>query len=147
MKRTLAITSLLVALAALAWVDRAARSAEPINSADAEAIHAVVQSQLDAFAKDDAETAFELASPDTRVKFGSPYNFLQLIKLHYNPIYRHRLALFSDPEVIDGATIQVVRLTDGDNQVWLAIYRMRSDPGGAWKVDDCQLLRTTSIAT
>ena len=105
-----------------------------------------VETQLDAFAEDDAVGAFELATSDTQTKIGSPDNFLHLVKKHYNPIYRHQIVIFSSPEVIEGETIQLVRVTDRDSHVWLAIYRMQRETDGSWKIDGCQLLETTSIS-
>lgn len=146
MKRMLAVACLIVGLASPGWGGGAAVADDGISAADALAIHVAVQSQLDAFAQDDAAGAFELATADTQTRIGSPDRFLLLVKTHYNPIYRNRSALFSNPELIAGETIQVVRLTDGDNKVWLAVYRMQWEPNGAWKIDGCQLLETTSIA-
>ena len=117
-----------------------------IKPDDAQAIHVIVQSQLNALAEDDAAGAFALATMSTRTRLGNPDNFLRLIKEEYKPIYRHRLALFSAPEIIDGNIIQVVRLTDGENHVWLAVYQMVKEAGGEWRVDGCQLLETTSIS-
>ena len=144
MKHLLAMTGLLVGLGASCLMSGA--MAVEMSAADEEAIHVVVQSQLDAFAEDDAVSAFALATLATRVQFGSPDNFLHMVKQHYNPIYRNRLALFSDPEVIDGTTIQIVRLTDRDSHVWLAVYKMQRQDDGSWKIDGCQLLETTSIS-
>jgi hypothetical protein len=117
-----------------------------VSPADAVAIHAVVQTQLDAFADDDAVAAFELATADTQTKVGSADNFLHMVKKHYNPIYRHQTVIFSHPEVIEGETIQLVRLTDRDSHVWLAIFRMQREMDGTWKIDNCHLLETTSIS-
>jgi hypothetical protein len=144
MKHLLAKVGLLIGLNVSCLICDAMVTA--ISAADEEAIHAVVQSQLDAFAEDDAVSAFELATPATRVQFGNPDNFLLMVKQHYSPIYRNRLALFSGPEVIEGTTIQIVRLTDRDSRVWLAIYKMLRDDDGSWKIDGCQLLETTSIS-
>lgn len=144
MKHFLVKIGLVIGLAASSLISGA--MAVEISAADEEAIHAVVQSQLDAFAEDDAVSAFALATRATRVRFGNPDNFLHMVKQHYNPIYRNRLALFSNPEVIDGMMIQIVRLTDRDSQVWLAVYKMQQDDDGSWKIDDCQLLETTSIS-
>lgn len=146
MKRILAMAGLIAGLTAPGWVGGAAVTDEEISAADAQAIHVAVQAQLDAFAEDDAVGAFQLATTDTQTRIGTPDRFLNLVKKHYNPIYRHQLALFSDPEVIGGETIQVVRLTDRDSRVWLAVYRMQWETDGAWKIDGCQLLETTSTA-
>jgi hypothetical protein len=124
-------------------------AAEPveITGRDAEAIHAVVQSQLDAFAEDDAAKAFDLSSASTRKLLGSPDRFLRMIKAEYPAIYRHRRAIFLAPQMLDGAALQVVRLTDGDNNVWVAIYRMAFEQQeGKWKIDGCSLLETTSVS-
>lgn len=145
MKRLVLVAlSLLTGLAA-SW-GMSAAAAEAINSADAQEIRAVVQSQLDAFAADDAEKAFALSTSSTREQLGNPESFLRLIKEQYTPIYRHRFAIFSMPEIIDGNTLQIVRLTDSDNLVWLAIYRVQQEVDGSWKIDGCKLLETTSIS-
>lgn len=117
-----------------------------LNSADVRAIHGVIQSQIQALAQDDAVGAFDLASPDAKERLGTPENFLQIIKEHYSPIYRHRLALFSPPENINGNIIQIVRLTTRDSHVWLAVYRMQRDTEGRWRVDGCQLFETGSVS-
>jgi hypothetical protein len=117
-----------------------------ITGQDAQAIHAVVQSQLDAFAEDDAAKAFALSTVSTRTLLGSADNFLRMIKYEYPPIYRHRRAIFLPPHMVDGAALQIVRLTDRENNVWVAIYRMAVEPDGKWKIDGCSLLETTSVS-
>jgi len=120
--------------------------AEEISVSDTEAIRFVVQSQLDAFAEDDAAKAFALTTSSTRSHLGTPDNFLDLVKKKYPAIYRHRRALFSMPEMVDGQAFQAVRLTDNDNFVWLAIYQMQKEFDGNWKIEDCRLLATASIS-
>lgn len=144
MKRFLATASLLVGLCAPWW--NSAAALDGITTADAIAIHEVVQSQLDALAKDDAASAFELATPEKRMQIGSADNFLRLIKEQYNPIYRYQRVMFSRPEVVDGDAIQIVRVTDGASKVWLAIFWMQQEEDSSWKIDGCQLLETTSIS-
>lgn len=145
MKHLMVVTSLLLGLLMPAWTTGAAVT-EEISADDAIAIHVAVQTQLDAFAEDDAASAFELATSDTQTKIGSADNFLHLVKKHYNPIYRHQIVIFSRPEVIEGETIQLVRVTDRDSHVWLALYHMQRETDGRWKIDGCQLFETTSIS-
>lgn len=144
MKRFLAMASLLAGLSASLWGN--AEELKAITTADAIAIHEVVQSQLDALANDDAASAFELATPEKRMLIGSPDNFLRLIKEQYNPIYRHQRALFSHPEVVNGDAIQLVRVTDSESRVWLAIFWMQQEEDSSWKIDGCQLLETSSVS-
>jgi hypothetical protein len=121
-------------------------TADELTQEDRVAIRGVVQLQLEALADDDADTAFALATADTRSKLGDPYTFLQIIKDEFRPIYRHRRALFSRPETVDGHALQIVRLTDRDNLVWVAIYQMQREMDGSWKIADCQLLETNAIS-
>lgn len=138
------LTAVLAGLILPCWLGAAI--ALGLNGADEKAIHNVVQSQLDAFAEDDAPGAFALATPDTRAQFGDPENFLDTVRQHFNPIYRHRVAHFATPEMLHGVTIQIVRLVDANSHVWFAIYRMKRDPDGTWKIDDCDLLETASVS-
>ncbi|MEN3291871.1 MAG: hypothetical protein V7642_1124 [Burkholderiales bacterium] len=145
MKRLFAIATLFIGLAA----PLRAFGAEPIGEItveDAAAIRAVVQTQIEALAEDDATGAFELTTPTKRMQIGSADNFLRMIKEQYTPIYRPQLALFSKPQVIDGNAIQVVRLTSDDRHVWVAIFWMQQGEDSYWKIDGCQLLETTSLS-
>lgn len=144
MKRLLAMACLLLGLGLPWWAD--ATAINDITPADAVAIHEAVQSQLDALANDDASGAFKLATREKRLLIGSPDNFLRLIKEQYNPIYRYQRVLFSTPQLVDGNAVQVVRVTDGESHVWLAIFWMQQEQGKNWKIDGCQLLQTTSVS-
>jgi len=147
MRRLLAlITTLLIVFGAAAPVCRAG-SVAGISIHDAIAIHATVQSQLDALANDDAVGAFQLTTAAKRMQIGTPDNFLRMIKQDYDPIYRHLVVIFFEPQVIDGDAVQVVRVTGSDSHVWVAIFWMQQEEGSGWKIDGCQLIETTSIST
>jgi hypothetical protein len=109
-------------------------------------ILSAVQTQIDALTNDDAAKAFDLTTEDTRNRLGSPDNFLKIIKEKYEPVYRHRMALYSPPQIVLGKVYQAVRLTDLDSHVWVAIYLMHKDEEGIWKIDGCQLVQTPAIA-
>lgn len=144
MKPLLATATLLVGLVGPWWTN--AMALDAITTADAIAIHDVVQLQLEALANDDADRAFELATSEKRKLIGSPDRFLQIIKEQYHPIYRYERVIFSSPEVIDGNAIQMVRVTDGNSKVWVAVFWMKEDKESRWKIDGCQLLETTSVS-
>lgn len=144
MKRLLATVSLLAALGTPWWNSAVAK--DKITGADAAAIHNVVRSQLEALSKDDAAGAFKLATSEKRMQIGSADNFLQLIKEQYPPIYHYQTVIFSRPELIDGNAIQVVRVTDSDSHVWLAIFSVQQEEDRTWKIDGCDLLETTTVS-
>lgn len=144
MKRILVIVGLLLGLAGPNWAN-----GEPIGAlttADSIAIHEVVQAQLDALAKDDAAAAFELATLEKQVLIGSADNFMRLIRERYEPIYRNKVLIFFEPEVVHGIAVQTVRVTDSYSRVWVAIFWMQQDADYKWKIDGCHLLETTNVS-
>jgi hypothetical protein len=143
-RRFLAMLILLAGLTLLPW--RSAAAGDDIPQEDRIAIMEVVQLQLEAVANDDADAAFALATTDTRRVLGDPDSFMQLIKRQYAPIYRHQRAIFSAPEKIAGEMVQAVSLTDSDDSVWVALYQMRRESDGNWKIAGCTLVETTSVS-
>ncbi len=120
--------------------------AAPLPPDDVLMIQEAIRGQLHALSEDDADSAFELTSPSIRSQIGSPENFLRIIKEEYAPIYRHLMVIFSAPQTLGDAIIQIVRLTDRESRVWLAIYNMQRDMTGNWKIDGCQLLQTSVVS-
>jgi hypothetical protein len=104
-------------------------------------VREVVQAQLDAFLHDDAERAFELATPAIRKTFGSAENFLEMVRSSYAPVYRPRSVVFEAPLLADGQVIQPVRLSDTEGRGWIAVYPMQRQPDGSWRTNGCQLAR------
>jgi hypothetical protein len=123
-----------------------AAAASPVETRDAKNIQAVVNSHLKALAEDDAPRAFASATSETREQLGTPENFLNLIKQEYSPIYHSRQAVFMPAELINGQTIQVVRVTGADNRIWVALFRMERDEDESWKIAGCELVDTASVS-
>lgn len=125
---------------------RGAWALDGITTADAIAISEAVQSQLEAFSNDDASRAFNLATIEKRMLLGNPDNFLRMVKEQYSPIYRPHEVILSQPEVVEGMAIQLARIIDSEDRVWVAIFSMQQEDDGSWKIDGYQLLETTSVA-
>jgi hypothetical protein len=102
-------------------------------------IRSVIQSQLDAIARDDGAAAYSYASPAIRGRFKTPSNFMRMVRLAYPAIYRPRTVQFLDPAVIEGEVIQAVQVVAADGDVKVALYRMERQPGGKWKIGGCLL--------
>lgn len=137
----------LAGLASLLAVDAGAAPIETVSKAEVRAIQATVQSQFDAFARDDAVAAFALASSATRAQFGTAEKFMTVVRERYQAVYRHRVAFFTDAERVAGGVVQSVRLTDAADRVWVALYRLAREADGKWRILGCQLLETTSVST
>ena len=134
------IATLLLALL-LAAAPRPAAAQSAVSPEDARAVRAVIEAQLDAFSRDDAARAFSLAAPGIREKFGSPENFMDMVRRAYAVVYRPESVAFEAPVVIDGQVVQPVRMTDAEGRAWLALYPMQHQPDGSWRTDGCQLGR------
>jgi hypothetical protein len=107
---------------------------------------AAISSQLDAFDRDDAASAYGLVTPDLKLTFTDPDSFMKLVRDHYAPVYRRRAVNFGDAKV-DGDTIAITAtLVDGDNQVWTALYELVRQADGQWLINSCRLLRPLESA-
>lgn len=103
----------------------------------------VIEKQVDAFTRDDAETAFSFASPNIRKEFQTAANFIAMVKAEYEAVYRSRSVNFPDPAVIEGRALRPVQLWGPDNVAVVAIYTMERQEDGAWKIDGCELTPTS----
>jgi hypothetical protein len=112
-----------------------------ISDADARAVREVIEAQLDAFKRDDAARAFSYAAPDIRATFGTPENFMAMVRAEYAVVYRPRSVSFDAPVMAGGELYQPVRMTDADGRGWIAIYPMLKEPDGTWRINGCQLGR------
>lgn len=110
------------------------------NNTDRDAIRSVIQQQLQAFQKDDAEGAFAFASPEIRAKFGTARNFFQAIKTSYAAVYRPRSVMFEKLVAVQGVPTQEVILLAPDGELVKALYLMEKQPDGTWKISGCFLL-------
>lgn len=133
------LRSLCALLLAVASLPVAAQSA--VSPEDARAVREVIEAQIDAFRKDDAARAFSLATPGIREKFGSPENFMDMVRSSYAVVYRPTSVAFEAPVAIDGRIVQPVSMTDAEGRAWLAVYPMQRQPDGSWRTDGCQLGR------
>ena len=125
----------------LAWAQ------PPLTAADARAVREVIEAQLDAFQNDDAPRAFSYATANIRESFGTPENFMLMVRTSYPVVYRPKAVKFEPPQVIDDEVVQPVRLTDADGRTWIAIYPMQREPDGKWRINGCQLARLAGQET
>jgi len=117
-----------------------ALAAPALPTADQRAIRTVIQSQLDAFAAEDAQRAFALATPAIRQQFGTADVFIEMVRSGYPVVYRPARVSFLQPER-DGATVlQRVQMTDAAGRAWVASYRMERQANGRWLIGGCEVV-------
>lgn len=114
--------------------------AQALSPADARAVRAVVESQLQAFAADDAERAFSYASAGIRARFGDAGTFMAMVHGAYPMVVRPAAASFFRAEPFDDAVVQKVHLRDRDGRGWLAVYELRRQGDEGWRIDGCSVV-------
>ncbi|MBG1244546.1 DUF4864 domain-containing protein [Nostoc sp. NZL] len=115
-----------------------------VTDNDAITIRSLIERQLAAFNKDDAQGAFAFASPAIQAQFGSPENFIQMVKISYPAVYRPRSVFFEKITTIQGNITQPVLLLAPDGVPFRALYFMEKQPENTWKINGCFLVSVES---
>ena len=134
---------ILVASAALPGV----APAEPLARADARQVRAVVEAQLDAFARDDAVRAFSFAAPAIREMFGDPDRFMAMVRRSYPVVYRPASVAFFVAEGEGDEVLQPVHFTDAAGALWIALYRLERQPDRSWRIAGCEVAPSRARTT
>jgi hypothetical protein len=112
-----------------------------VTSSDLAQIRAVINRQIDAFRRDDAQGAFALVSPGVQHSFGTPERFLDVVRTAYRAVYRPANLQFLDLMVMGGDVVQQVQVTDHAGGVWVAYFSMQRQRDGSWRMDGCHLVQ------
>jgi hypothetical protein len=128
-------------LPALAFALAMCAPTQGIAQEDPAAIRSVIESQLGAFLRDDAEAAWAHASPGIQRMFRSSDIFIGMVRQGYQPVYRPKEWTFGDLRPSSGGPEQEVRIVDAAGESWVAIYTMEKQPDGSWKISGCRLVK------
>jgi Domain of unknown function (DUF4864) len=116
--------------------------ASPTRAADdVAAAQSVISSQLEAFSRDDAATAYSYAAPAIQQVFPQADIFMSMVRGSYAPVYRHKSFEFGEARVSDGGIAQRVHIIDADGIPWEALYTLELEPDGSVKISGCVLLK------
>lgn len=126
-------------MAALALAAHGPMSAQagPLAEEEALKIQGVIVAQLEAFAEDDADGAFQTATPSVREAIGNPGRFLAMVRGAYPMVYRPASVTFHKPEADDDTVVQLVEITDTESKSWLALFALEKQPDASWRISGC----------
>ncbi|WBY00967.1 DUF4864 domain-containing protein [Ramlibacter tataouinensis] len=133
-------TQRILMLLAVAWAAAGLHlraAAEPLPEPEAQKVREVIVAQLSALALDDADKAFETATPEVRAAIGTPTRFLALVRAAYPMVYRPASVSFHRPEQEDGGVLQMVEIRDDDDKAWLALFALERQPDQSWRISGC----------
>jgi Domain of unknown function (DUF4864) len=116
--------------------------ASPAHAADdVAAAQAIISSQVEALARDDAATAYAYAAPEIREMFPQAETFMSMVRRSYAPVYRHKSFEFGEARSSDGKIAQEVHIIDADGVAWEALYTLEQQPDGSVKITGCVLVK------
>ena len=135
----LLVTACLLSAGLLISLAAPSRAQADLSDTDRAAIRQVIQAQVDAFRRDDGDTAFGLASPAIQGMFGTPQIFMDMVRQGYQPVYRPRAFDFREIVDLNGQPAQKVHVVGPDGRPVTAFYPMTRLPDGSWRIDGCFL--------
>ncbi len=107
-------------------------------------VQSTIQSQFDAFLRDDFAGAFAYASPTIKGIFGTPETFGRMVREGYPMVHRPAGIKMLERRYIAGALWQKVLVTDMQGQTHVLDYQMIDTPEG-WQINGVQILPNTSV--
>ena len=122
-RRIFVMRGLIFLIAGLIGPAAFAASADDIGAAQS-----IISAQEQAFARDDAATAYSFASPTLQSYFRNPDGFMSMVRNGYAPVYRHRSFVFGE-----------ARIVDADGVAWDALYTLETQADGSLKISACIL--------
>lgn len=141
------IRFVVVLLVALAGADATQAAAAPLADAETQKIQLVIAAQLMAFAEDDADGAFETATPAVRAAIGTSGRFLAMVRGAYPMVYRPDSVTFHKPEQDEGNVLQLVEIKDKDSKSWLALFALERQPDATWRISGCVVAENRWLST
>lgn len=118
-------------------------SAGSLSPKDRKQIIEVVQGQLDAFAHGNAAKAFSYAAPNIRHLMGNADNFMNMVRTHYEVVYRPASTTFMQPAGEAKDAELKVQMTDEAGHAWVASYTLQRQKDKAWRITGCTVVEAT----
>ena len=103
-------------------------------------IEGVIQNQIEAFLRDDFDTAFTYASPNIKQLFGTSDRFGMMVRQGYPMVWRPASVQFLGLSDIGGQLWQIVVMRDGQGVYHTLGYQMIETPEG-WQINGVQILQ------
>jgi len=118
----------------------------PAQAGDVEVTRQIIDEQIQAFLKDDAETAYSFAAPGVQARFPDKDKFFEMVKKNYQPVYHPGNYAFGRSKTIgDGEMIlHEVIITGTDGKEWKALYKMVRQPDGTYRIGGVAIIPETS---
>jgi uncharacterized protein DUF4864 len=108
---------------------------------DVAAAQGVIRAQEQAFAHDDAASAYSYAAPAIHQLFPQAGIFMTMVRSQYAPVYRHKSFEFREARTYGSSVAQRVHIIDANGEAWEAMYTLEQQGDGSYKITGCMLLK------
>jgi len=116
--------------------------ANPAHAADdVAAAQGVIRAQEQAFARDDAVSAYSYAAPVIHQLFPQAEIFMTMVQNQYAPVYRHKSFELGEARTEGNWVAQRVHIIDANGEAWEALYTLEQQADGSYKITGCTLLK------
>lgn len=107
----------------------------------------VIRDQIDAFQTNDHDRAFSHAAPTIKQLFKTTDRFIGMVKGGYQPLYNPDNYIFGRNFNLDGTIHQEVIVTDQGGKQWQAVYTLKQQDDGSWKITGVKIAPYRGAAT
>ena len=115
--------------------------AAAFGDGDRAAVESVIEQQIQAFLRDDGATAYSFAAPAIKQMYPTVDAFMAMVKNGYPQVYRPRTHAFGELKEQPGYLEQSVDIVDGQGNFWTAVYTLRQEVDGSWKITGCYIVK------
>ena len=117
-----------------------AQQANPLPETLKTVTQDIIGGQINAFKAKDHDRAFGYAAPGIRQMFGTTDQFIKMVRSGYSAIYGAQNWSFGRGEIKDDIVVQEVLLTGPAGRDWVALYTLRKQDDGSWRIAGVQIL-------
>lgn len=110
-----------------------------------EDVQSTISSQLEAFLKDDFDTAFTFASPSIRSMFQTAENFGQMVQRGYPMVWRPQEFTFLEHRTDTAGRAQDIQIIDQSGTAHYLRYFL-IDTAKGWKISGVQFLNPSDYS-
>ncbi len=125
-------------------------TAVPALAGDAEvsAAQGTIESQLRAFQADDGALAYSFAAPNVKQIFPTLEAFMGMVTSGYMPVRKPQNFSFGKVEERAGDEIwQQVHVVGPDGKDYEALYTLKLQPDGVWRITGVSLRASNALST
>ena len=147
MKLSSYIAGWIAALSVVASLAFAQEQGKEVPGALGDRVQQVISGQINAFKSREHEKAFGFAAPSIRKIFKTTDQFIGMVKGGYGAIYGAQGWSFGRNRIVDDKLYQEVILTGPAGADWVALYTLKKQGDGSWKITGVQLKRAQTSST